>query len=55
MGDIFRSENIVDSLYKTAPEAIYLGWYWHKKDTSCLKNFIHIYEDYKKIQFPLLN
>jgi spore maturation protein CgeB len=47
MGDTFRVKNSADLLYKIAPHAIYLGWYWHMQDTSSLKNFIHIHEDFK--------
>lgn len=50
MGNYFHAPNPVELLYKQAPNAIYLGWYWHGRDVSTLKNFTHIYENYKNIE-----
>ena len=47
MGDTFRVNNASDLLFKIAPDAIYLGWYWYTQNVSSLKNFIHIREDFK--------
>lgn len=45
MGDFFHCEDPERLLYEQAPDAIYLGWYWHEKDIRLLKNFIYIYEN----------
>ena len=45
MGDVFRSTSIPELLNKWAPDAIYIGWYWHKQNTCSLKYFIHTYEN----------
>jgi hypothetical protein len=45
MGNIFNVKNPVELLYNVAPLAIYIGWYWQKKNVSLLKYFIHIYEN----------
>lgn len=50
MGGIFNHSNPVDLLYKQAPNAIYIGWYWHKQDVSQLENFTHIYENCKNLE-----
>jgi len=49
MGDCFRTPNPVELLYRRAPKAIYIGWYWHNHNVSKLENFIHIYENHKNI------
>ena len=45
MGDSFRHPNPAELLNKSAPDAIYIGWYWSAQDTSALKNFIYTYEN----------
>jgi hypothetical protein len=45
MGDIFRCQDPVDLLYKQAPQAIYIGWYWQKYNTSVLPYFIYTHEN----------
>ena len=45
IGDTFRHPNIATLLNKIAPDAIYVGWYWHKQNTDALKYFIHTYEN----------
>jgi len=42
----------INLLYKYAPNAIYMGWYWQDLDVSSLKYFIHMYENYLDIQKP---
>jgi len=44
MGDTFRSATVVESLKAIAPEAIYIGWYWHRQTVTGLR-FIHTYEN----------
>jgi len=51
MGDIFNCENPSNLLNTYAPEAIYIGWYWQKIDTSSLKYFIYIYENFLNIYY----
>lgn len=45
MGDWVRVDNPGGLLAKVSAKAIYVGWYWHKQDTSLLPNFLHIYEN----------
>jgi hypothetical protein len=45
MGDGFTVPNVVLRLNTIAPNAIYIGWYWHKQNVSNLKYFIHTYEN----------
>jgi hypothetical protein len=45
MGDDFKINNIGALLNSIAPEAIYIGWYWHNQNTAQLKYFIHTYEN----------
>ena len=45
LGDTFRVQNPSKLLYKQAPNAIYIGWYWHDIDTSNLRYFIYTYEN----------
>jgi spore maturation protein CgeB len=45
MGDKFVSPDIVSLLNSIAPEAIYIGWYWHNIKTDALKYFIYTYEN----------
>lgn len=45
MGDFFHVENPGELLYNQSKNAIYIGWYWHKKNVSMLPYFLHIYEN----------
>jgi hypothetical protein len=45
MGDGFTVPNVVLMLNTIAPNAIFIGWYWHKQNVSNLKYFIHTYEN----------
>ena len=45
MGDTIKNPNIVSILNNIAPEAIYIGWYWHQINASALKYFIYTYEN----------
>ena len=45
MGDIFRHKDPAMLLNEIAPDAIYIGWYWHNINTSSLKYFIYTYEN----------
>lgn len=45
LGDAYIHPNIVSILNAVAPDAIYIGWYWHRIDVSGLKHFIHTYEN----------
>jgi hypothetical protein len=45
MGDIFNHKDPVTLLNKVAPDAIYIGWYWHNINTAAFKYFIHTYEN----------
>lgn len=45
MGDTFRIPNVVELLNSIAPNAFYIGWYWHEQNTDALKNFIYTYEN----------
>ena len=45
MGDTFRVNNPSELLNKQSPYAIYIGWYWDRINTSCLKYFIYTYEN----------
>jgi len=45
MGNFFHVKNPCKLLYSIAPNATYIGWYWHSQDTTLLKKFIHIYEN----------
>lgn len=47
MGDTFRCPDIVSLLNSIAPDAIYIGWYWHNIKTDALKYFIYTYENMK--------
>ena len=46
MGNIFRCLDPAKLLNLYAPDAIYIGWYWHDIDISCLKYFIYTYENF---------
>ena len=41
MGDGFTVHNPASMLNAIAPNAIYIGWYWHRQHVSDLKYFIH--------------
>jgi hypothetical protein len=41
----FYVSNPVELLNRSAPNAIYIGWYWHDVDVSALKYFIYTYEN----------
>ncbi len=51
MGNIFGCEKPADLLHVRAPNAIYIGWYWHNIDVSILKYFIHTYENVLNLYF----
>ena len=48
MGDTVNCPGIVSLLHSIAPDAIYIGWYWHNIKTTTLKYFIYTYENMKK-------
>lgn len=45
MGDFIRVDNPGGLLSKISTQAAYIGWYWHKQDTSMLPYFLHVYEN----------
>lgn len=45
MGDFFHHPKPGALLHAQAPDAIYIGWYWHAQDVSMLKYFIYTYEN----------
>ena len=45
MGDTFQCLNPCELLNQIAPDAIYIGWYWYRQNTTSLKNFIYTYEN----------
>lgn len=45
MGDFLHIPDAALRLSKIAPNAFYIGWYWHKQDTSALPHFLHVYEN----------
>jgi len=45
MGNTFNTKNPAELLNQVAPNAIYIGWYWHDEDVSTLKNFMYTYEN----------
>ena len=45
MGDFFHCEDPEQLLYDQAPNAIYIGWYWHNFTIRKLKNFIYTHEN----------
>jgi hypothetical protein len=53
MGDIFNCDNPVNLLKTIAPDAIYIGWYWHKINTDTLKYFIYTYENMLNINYDI--
>lgn len=51
MGHNFNCNNPVNLLNTIAPDAIYIGWYWHNINTDELRFFIYTYENILNIQF----
>ena len=45
MGDFFHCSDPEELLYSQAPDAIYIGWYWHAIQIRRLKNFIYTHEN----------
>lgn len=45
MGNFIHVQDPCKLLATIAKNAIYVGWYWYKQDTSMLPYFIHIYEN----------
>lgn len=45
MGDFFHVPDPCRLLAQVSTEAIYIGWYWQKQDTSPLPHFLHVYEN----------
>lgn len=45
MGDFIRVEGPGRLLAEISTKAVYIGWYWHKQDTSMLPYFLHVYEN----------
>ena len=45
MGNFFHCEDPESLLFNQAPDAIYIGWYWHNIDIQKLKKFIYTYEN----------
>jgi len=45
MGNSFNCNDPVNVLKNIAPDAIYIGWYWHAINTDELHYFIHTYEN----------
>jgi hypothetical protein len=53
MGNIFNYDNPVNLLKTIAPNAIYIGWYWHSINTNELQYFIHTYENMLNIHYDM--
>jgi hypothetical protein len=53
MGDIFNCNYPVTILNSIAPDAIYIGWYWHRINTDNLKYFIYTYENMLNIHYDV--
>jgi hypothetical protein len=53
MGDAFTCKNPTHLLKSIAPNAIYIGWYWHKIDTTDLPYFIYTYENMLNIYYDV--
>jgi hypothetical protein len=51
MGNNFNCKNPCELLNLYAPDAIYIGWYWHNIDVATLKYFIYTYENVMNIYF----
>ena len=45
LGDFFHCEDPEGLLYAQAPDAIYIGWYWHAVRITRLPNFIYTHEN----------
>lgn len=45
MGDFINVPEPARLLATISTKAIYIGWYWHKQDTSHLPYFLHVYEN----------
>ena len=53
MGDSFNCDNPVNLLKSIAPNAIYIGWYWHNINTDELQYFIYTYENMLNIHYDI--
>lgn len=53
MGNSFNCNNPSDLLNNIAPDAIYIGWYWHDINVDNLKYFIHTYENMLNIYYDM--
>lgn len=45
MGDFVHVPEPARLLSQVSTKAFYIGWYWHKQDTSPLPHFLHVYEN----------
>jgi len=45
MGDFVHVPEPGRLLSEISKQAFYIGWYWHKQDTSMLPFFLHVYEN----------
>lgn len=53
MGDGINCNNPVNLLKTIAPNAIYIGWYWHNINTEDLQYFIYTYENMLNIYYDI--
>jgi hypothetical protein len=51
MGNTINCNNPVNLLKTIAPNAIYIGWYWHNLNTDMLPYFIYTYENMLNIHY----
>jgi len=51
MGNSFNCNDPVNILKNIAPNAIYIGWYWHAINTDKLQYFIYTYENMLNIYY----
>lgn len=51
MGNSFNCNDPVNILKNIAPDAIYIGWYWHAINTDNLQYFIYTYENMLNIYY----
>lgn len=45
LGDLIHVEDPGRWLADISTRAVYIGWYWHKQDTSLLPYFLHVHEN----------
>lgn len=51
MGNTIKCDNPIHLLKTSAPNAIYIGWYWQDIDVSELPYFIYTYENFLNIHY----